>query len=301
MNRFVLAASILAMTASGALAEVTLSGDARIGLIYNDGATDFTSRARVTFAMSGESDDGLSFGATFRADNAVAASTGLAGSVYMSGSFGKVSIGDVDGAAAAAVGQVSAIGVTDLFSFNEIGYALGTEDPSVLYEYGFGAGTLYASWNDQGDYGLAGKYVFGAYTLAAGFERIDANTDVTGSIYDVRWGFGPVFINGVSQYSLGATAAMGDATVKGVWAHYVEDNFDGTMDQYAISVDYKMGAATVTGVYSAFSGNGLYSAMGDDAYGLGVSYDLGGGATVKGGVASLGGDTVADLGLALEF
>jgi outer membrane protein OmpU len=271
MNRFVLAASILAMTASGAFAEVTLSGDARIGVLYDGGDTAITSRARVTFALSGETDSGLSFGATFRADNAAAAAAGLGGSVFYSSAFGKVSVGDVDGAAAAAVGQVSGIGLTNLFDFNEIGYALGTEDPSVLYEYGFGAGTVYGSWNDQGDYGLAGKYAFGAYTLAAGFERIDANTDVTGSIYQTRLGLLPVLVNGVSQYSLGATAAVGDATVKGVWAHYVEDNFDGTIDQYAISVDYKMGAATVTGVYSAFSGNGLYSALGSDAFGLGVT------------------------------
>lgn len=301
MKRLILAASILGASAGGAMADVTLSGDARLGVYYDGTDTVITNRARVTFTMSGESDSGLSFGATFRADNAVGAAAGTAGSVYVSSSIGKLSVGDVDGAAAAAVGQVSAIGLTDLNSFNEIGYALGTEDPSVLYEYGFGSGTVYASWNNAGDYGVAGKYAFGNYTLAAGFERIDAGTDVTGSIYDTRWGFGPVFFNGVTQYSLGATAELGDATVKGVWARYDEDNNSGTMDQYALSVDYKFGAATVTAVYNAFSGGGIYAGDSDDAYGLGVAYDLGGGAVVKAGVASLGGTVVADMGLALSF
>jgi outer membrane protein OmpU len=86
-----------------------------------DGDDDigFTSRARVTFTFSGETDGGLSFGASFRADNSSNAANGTAGSVFLSGAFGKISMGDVDGAAVAAVGHVDGVGLTGLGDRNE--------------------------------------------------------------------------------------------------------------------------------------------------------------------------------------
>jgi hypothetical protein len=81
MKKLLLATSILAGTAGLAAAEITLSGDARMGFlddfVYDGGDDDigFTSRARVTFTFSGETDGGLSFGASFRADNSSNART----------------------------------------------------------------------------------------------------------------------------------------------------------------------------------------------------------------------------------
>ena len=41
---------------------------------------------------------GLEFGASIRADNAAAGNSGTGGSQYLSGSFGKISMGDLNGA-----------------------------------------------------------------------------------------------------------------------------------------------------------------------------------------------------------
>ena len=74
MKNFLLATTILVASAGFAVAEITLSGDARMGIVDNggvDGAV-FSSRARVSFNMAGETDGGLAFGASFRADNAAA-------------------------------------------------------------------------------------------------------------------------------------------------------------------------------------------------------------------------------------
>ncbi|MEY4696252.1 MAG: hypothetical protein RIT14_680, partial [Pseudomonadota bacterium] len=151
MKKILLATTILVGTAGFAAAEVALSGDARMGVIsgFGDVDTAFTSRARVAFTLSGETDGGLAFGGSFRADNAGAAASGTAGSVYVSGAFGKLSMGDVDGAALAAVGHVDGVGLTGLGDLNESLYVANggfsnddleledavTGDPSVLYAY----------------------------------------------------------------------------------------------------------------------------------------------------------------------
>jgi outer membrane protein OmpU len=189
MKKLLLATSILAGTAGLAAAEITLSGDARMGFldefVYDDEAVDdigFTSRARVAFTFSGETDGGLSFGASFRADNSSNAANGTAGSVFLSGAFGKISMGDVDGAALAAVGHVDGVGLTGLGDRNESAFignggladddltdldsitAGGLEnfgltgDPSVLYEYTTGNIGLFVGLTNPG-YGS--EFAFG--------------------------------------------------------------------------------------------------------------------------------------------
>ena len=56
-----------------------------------------------------------------------------------------------------------------------------------------------------------------------------------------------------------------------------------------------MGATTITVAYSDSD------VAADAAYGIGLAYDLGGGATLKGGVADISGTTKADLGVSMSF
>lgn len=75
MKKLLLASTILGLSAGMAAAEITLSGDARMGLLDDFGSAGavFSSRARVKFTMSGESDTGFTFGAEFRANDAAGA------------------------------------------------------------------------------------------------------------------------------------------------------------------------------------------------------------------------------------
>ena len=332
MKKFLLATTVLVATAGVAAAEVTLSGDARMGVIDNfqNSATDdigFTSRARVTFTLSGESDSGLAFGGSFRADNAGGilvqdsnddgtidptdpnevnnggASLGRSGSVFISGTFGKLSMGDVDDAALSAVGQVSGVGLTGLGDLNEISY-MGTEgtffnDPTALYEYSTNGFTFYVSLTnpntytadlndngivDEGDlYGadetisVGAKYAMDAYTFGLGYE----NADFEGT-------------GGQENIALGASGTWGGFTLKAVGS-WADGNVDGS--QYAFSVDYAMDAWGFTAFYNDESGltndvtepvTGVVTEEqwgSDPTYGVGVSYDLGGGASVVGGYA----------------
>jgi outer membrane protein OmpU len=290
MKKILLATTLLAATTGFAAAEVTLSGDARMGIISDFGGdTAFTSRARVKFTMSGETDGGLAFGASFRADNAVDAKNGDAGSVFISGAFGKLSMGDVDGAANAAVGHVSGVGLTGLGDLNEstfIGNGDGVTDPSALYEYSTGDLTIYASVTNPTDaaltdaYSIAAKYALGDYTVALGYENLQNNV-------------GP---GEVTHIILGASATFGAVTVK---ANYGEADLGATNEsQWALSVDYKADALTVTAFYTDDEDLG-----GAEAYGLGASYDLGGGASVVGGYAKnqTTDEDAFDLGVSMSF
>ncbi|WP_439563477.1 porin, partial [Roseinatronobacter sp.] len=68
MKKLLLASTALVMSAGVASAQVALSGDARMGITYDnsrDAKLQFSSRARVTFTLSGETDTGMAFGASF--------------------------------------------------------------------------------------------------------------------------------------------------------------------------------------------------------------------------------------------
>jgi outer membrane protein OmpU len=296
MKKILLATTLLAASTGFAAAEVTLSGDARMGIISNfDSAAtllvdesdlQFTSRARVKFTLSGSTDGGLEFGASFRAQDAVNASKGTAGSVFISGAFGKLSMGDVDDAANSAVGQVSGVGLTGLGDLNEVSYIGGGLDPTALYEYSTGDLTIYASVTNPTlavspasntvAYSVAAKYALGDYTVALGYEDDDA---------------------GSTHIIAGASATFGAATVKAIYGSASGGPIDG--DQYAVSVDYKADALTVTAFYS----NKDLLAITQEAYGLGASYDLGGGASVVGGYShnETSNQDAFDLGVSMSF
>jgi len=123
MKKILLATTILSVSAGFAAADVSVSGDARMGVVATDGASVFSSRMRVKFTGSGTTHGGLTFGGSFRAADANGAGAGTKGSVYISGAFGKISMGDVDSGDAAAVGQLASVGYTGLGSGNSINYA----------------------------------------------------------------------------------------------------------------------------------------------------------------------------------
>ncbi len=314
---------ILAASVGAASAEVTLSGSARMGVIDNFGAdnTGFTSRARVEFTLSGETDSGLSFGASFRADNAVGANSGTAGSVFMSGAFGKLSMGDVDGAAQMAVGHVDGVGLTGLGDLNEniflgagglSGYIADnysgdpefvmTGDPTALYEYSAGAVSVYASLTNpsfvpdgdvSGDaYALGAAYTVSNYKFSLGYEKVDMDFGFAEAYYD--------------HVIAGADGTFGAVVLK---ARYGKGNASNTggpfsdYEQWGLSATYTAGALSLTGFVTNKSdvfANSDVVRFERDAYGIGASYDLGGGAKVVGGYVSRDDSGTSSVGTGTE-
>ena len=324
MKKILLATSALVMTTGFAAAEITLSGDARMGIVsVDDGVTTvnrFSSRVRIVFTASGETDSGLSFGASMRADqfggNDNDGSNGDSGNtgdtngdstVFISGAFGKLTMGDVSGAADALVGQVSGVGYGPNDDTQEINF-IGANKTAVYYEYstgaltfGLGAGQIdtdesNAEFADFGvdaadTYSIGVKYATDAYSAALAWETAD---------------FGPT---SVDMLSLGGSATFGAATVK---ARVSDLDISGADTAYALSVDYVMGATTLTAFYTDYGNTGIvlnpYHHGGTDTQhiGIGASYDLGGGATVAGGYTMQNNDgiedaSIANLGLKFSF
>lgn len=311
MKALLASTALLAAMVGIASAEVAVTGSARMGMVdgFGDVGPQFSSRVRITFTASGETDTGLAFGATVRADQSGQGNTANNDStVYMSGGFGKLSMGDVDGAANAATGQTDGVGYTGLSDLNEVTYlanggtdfgdpGIGLDDPqdtSVLYEYTTGSLSFYLS-STQLDVAegaqaksIAAKYSTGAFAVSLGYENLDAEDDY-------EW----------EQFVLGGSATFGGVTVKAIYADGKNNQGD-EWKQHSVSATYAMDALSVTAFVADDEDlltNDLESSANARAYGLGASYDLGGGAKVSGGyVKNRTDDTNAvDLGLSFSF
>ena len=277
MKKILLATTLLASTAGFAAAEVAVTGTARMGVTTNtvSGDAQFSSRFRVIFTASGETDGGLTFGASVRNDQIGTGGTANGDStVYISGAFGKLTMGDTGNAADSLVGQVSGVGYTSLGSLNEISW-LGKDVTGAQYEYSAGALTFalgLGQANATEDFiSAAVKYSTDAYSVALGYED---NNSVG------------------SEISVLGSATFSGATVK---AKIVDG--DATVDTaYALSVDYALSGANLTAFYTAH-GNSIAN------YGIGASYDLGGGASVAGGIVDGDNlvDPIYDLGVKMSF
>ena len=326
MKKILFASTALVLSAGVAAAEVTVGGDGRMGVVYGETPTNenefsFNSRIRISFTATGETDTGLAFGGSIRADNAAPGSitatitdanglspgdvgfdpttvqianessgggvNGLAGSVFVSGAFGKLSMGDVDSAAQAAVGQVSGVGYTGIGDLNEISYIGVPLDESALYEGTFGGFTVYGSIDQISDdstaVSIAAGYEFAGVAVALGYEDVEDLGD---------------------HIVVGASGTFAGATLKAVYGHFDVDG-GGDIDQFAISADYTFGATTVTGFVQGDDTDGIDDDT-DLNYGIGAAYDLGGGAVLKGGIAHDGdaandADVRADFGITMSF
>ena len=91
MKKLLIATTALVATAGMAAADVTLSGYAEMGIKDNGEDTVFHHDLDVKFSLTGETDGGLTFGATIDLDE-VADGIGSENgphSVFISGNFGK--------------------------------------------------------------------------------------------------------------------------------------------------------------------------------------------------------------------
>lgn len=340
MKKVLFATSALIAFAGAAAAEVAVSGDGRMGMVYDGEDMQFSSRARAKFTMTGESDAGLSFGGSFRVDQenysanpaGRSAAKGTAGSVFVSGTYGKLSMGDVVSAAEAAIGDLPELGYTGgefAGDVEEVDYLTGdgaNEDqgPTALYEYAINGVKLYASMTD----GSARKCDAVMGSLGCYDDEDDKDTDLAYSLaaaYEMgAYSVGLAYSDdGVAnEIVLGGTAAFNEFKLSGFYAKYEDRAIEeagewalpaGTLyDQaYGLGVEYKMANGVgLEGVWirrEVEFADGVATDASDsyDAYGIGASYDLGGGASVAGAVMKnelyADNETRADFGLNFKF
>ena len=308
MKKVLLATTALGLSAGVAAADVTVGGTGRMGIIYNeDGfannftgseqSYDFTSRIRIEFTASGETDGGLAFGGSIRADNAAGGNIGTEGNVFISGEFGKLSMGDVDGGAEIVVGDLAFVSLTGLGDFNETLYTFGANDPNALYEYSAGGLTLALGLSDDDEYSAGVGYDGGIWSVGLGYEKLPEGGNVSRDID----GETVVVIEDVSDtvhQLIGAAAVtFSNITLKGMYGNInVDEPGQDNLDQWGLSAEGVFGATTVAAFYHELQGlEGAVGAVsgetiGEDNlqyYGIGAEYDLGGGASVAAGLASV--------------
>lgn len=324
MKKFLIASTAIVALSGAAAAEVTVSGDAQFGMKYDNRMTEYdsagfptggttgdisvSSRARVTFTMTGETDSGLSFGAKLRTGHARYTESrdnfSPTTTVWAEGAYGKLTVGDVDSAIEQAIGDLPEVGFSGLEFYNELYYAATDafddhDNKGVVYTYKYGDATFYASFEDKHVGYDAGKYRGNSWSV--------------GASYDVQ------------QYSFGIGYSSGEDFGDGKWKSWgvmASGDFNGLTGKLAFveskdDVD-KLRQIGVGAEYTLPSGIGLqgFYRVNDwknwgkeNVLALGASYDLGGGATIKGGVAYTKDKrvtpnysrTIADLGLQFKF
>lgn len=280
MKKVLFATTALVAFAGAAAAEVSVGGDARMGLTYDDSRaqeTTMDTRVRIRFTASGTTDGGLEWEAASRIRTGQEGGASVNAfnelGVTISGAFGSLTFGSESSAAEYAVGDLAGVGFGPRLVGNENVYLNTAETARALYSYSASGFTGYVSIAALGTdtYAIGAKYETNGLTLALGYEDAD----------------------GVDHIIGGVTYAFGDTTLKGTYGTSDDLNFD----QYGVSIAHKMGATTLKAYYRATETGGVDA----DFYGIGADYALGGGATLAGGIADRDGDTLASLGLKFSF
>jgi outer membrane protein OmpU len=323
MKKVLFATTALVATAGVAAADVTFGGYGRFGVIYVEGApneTTITSRFRLQIDATAESDNGITFGArariqqdndgdsnganlgadaasaggTFRGDRV---ETGINGIRYFARSGGlEVGVGNIYGAIDSMPGMYPVeLGLTGLnydYILNGAGAysatydsdgngAAGRNGVEVLYSMGDLSAHLSYSELDltAGNGDLEGEriegylaYTFSGWTVALGLQDSDNAGDTEVAL------------------TVGGNVGVADLTFG-----YADNGTNG--DAFAITAAFDIGAATrLTAVVLD------QESYTDTVYGVGVTHDLGGGTSLRGGIQNNNaGNTVADLGVRFNF
>lgn len=267
MKKVLFTSTALVLAAGVASADVAVTGGANMGLKYNGTTTTVHNEIDFNIVGSGETDGGVTFGASVDLDadsnnSANTANTVNDPEVFVSYNGLTLTVGDIG--EAADQGGLADVGYDGIGIDNvaEIG-SFGSHD--VLVTYAFGDISVAASADSSNsDWGIGASGSFDAFTFAVGYGETAGATQATVTL----------------GYSAGAFGGN---------VFYVDN---GAADAFGVDVSYTTGDVTVTAVYA--------DAGASDGYGIGVAYDLGG-ATLAGGVGEAAGTTVADLGISFSF
>ncbi|MEL6519853.1 MAG: porin [Pseudomonadota bacterium] len=340
MKKVLLASTALVGLAGMAAAEVSISGSAELGIVggsrYDDNV-QFFNDVDVTFSMTGETDGGLQFGVSVDLDEAATLDPDSASSfdselddiggyaIFISGNFGRVTVGDTDGALDFALQEINVghPGSIDDSETEHPGFFGSYHDGAgfydgqiVRYEYSFDAFTVAVSveqgqsttdLDTDGDgfvvagvdeqsvealdtaFAIGARYTFdlaaGSIVVGAGYQSIDA--DAVGGLLE----------DGNAARTADETADIFGISVTGNFdsgfsavLNYVDGDIAGIEGSNYVGVGaaYSFDALTLAANYGMFD-------FGDDSeadgFALNVGYDLGGGMSV---LAAYSDGTVTD-------
>ncbi|PCH73043.1 MAG: porin [Rhodobacteraceae bacterium] len=351
MKKILFVTTALIATASVASAEVRISGYGRFGIDYNDGnsrtvasagpgglqtalgvpiptsSTNITSRLRLQFDMSTETDSGVTFGARFRAQ--AESRDNIPGGAFFNGARFFASyegfqllVGNIIGAIENTPGlyletRTADIGIdgagfesivanVNAESFNWDSYSsggTGANGVEVIYSANGFVGHLSYSTNNGAiaadRFAVMGSYNFGDWTVALSAQSSDTLWEdkvvfsVAGDLgqFGVRLAYADN--DGISKVGLYGNMDIGAA---GNLVAYVTD--EGAVDAADVVAgrnDNRDVNADPLGIAATNGGEGT-------GYGINYSYDLGGGATFIAGFRRASDDNnTAQAGVYFSF
>ena len=265
--------------------------------------TAAANRFRINFKGTGETDGGISYGISGRAEQS---DTSLTGSQYVSGVFGKIKMGDLGGADNDATGHLAGVGLTGLgfneeFAYQAVGHNFGYEYSAGGVTIGYSQDTSLTTGSNSA-LGLKYSGDMGGATISAGIGQSKVGTS-TQSTFAVSASSGGLTLKAVSStndngpdvaHAVGVTRSA-SGTTAAVLDTVAVSNPD--TDQSGISISYAMDAMTVTGFTKKVSTTGVAD---KDYSGFGFAYDMGG-VVLKAGVVDANDQQLVDFGLSFSF
>ena len=313
MKKALIASTALVLTAGVAAADVTISGYGRTGVIYYENDTDenetqVISRLRMNIDAATSTDQGVDFGARFRIqwdqnqdDNGKL----NAGKLYVTSSGLTVEVGNVDTA------------------FDSAGLLYANELGSYDRQVGFLQGAFFAydsdAYDNAGRLGVAAKYSIAGATLRASYvdpDQTDSSSFVGDNeefslAVDYTWNerleLSAAYVTdgaGIEDndiFFIGARYAVMENARIGL--NYVDASNDSIVDvgnSIALYGDYTL-ADGLTTIEAYIANNDQDDNETDNAFGIGVNYDLGGarlGASLHRDYSE---NVTADMGVRFDF
>jgi len=286
------------------------------------------SRIRLQIDMTTEADNGLTFGARLRAEadsfpqevgNSGGAPTFNAPRFWASTGGFTVSVGNIVGAIEAMPGTyansqssgtgLSGLGFLDLVpnvngvgtwdSYSSKGQGAATQN-GVEIMYSAGAFTGHISYSN-------GERTYGTFSSGSNEGRLAAYVAYAFNDWTVAAGINESDLDGESFYMLTVGGKVGNVDLSLGYAHRDETDDD----RITLRAGADVGAATRVYGYITQSDNVINTdsagdfasfASEDMSYGIGVSHNLGGGASLEAGVVrDYNEETRADMGIRFNF
>jgi outer membrane protein OmpU len=289
--------AIIARTKATTNAAVAKASDTTVG----------KNRVRIAFAGSGTTDGGLTYGFSARADHS---NTSTGGSQYISGAFGKISMGDLNGGDEQMVGNLSGVGSSGAGSHQEFGYQSSAHN--IGYSVSM-AGVSFAATTDlvrgadatktgsNTAYGIKWSGDMGGSTvgIAIGTSKIG---NVTEDSMSIGVSMGGLSIKAVSHTNdngpaVAAVVASAETTSGSTHVAAVGAVANSDTDTTGLSISYAMDAMSVTAYTRTESTSGVAD---KDYSGVGFTYNMGG-ATLKAGFVDANDISIMDFGINFSF
>jgi len=279
MKKILLASTALVATTGFAMADMSWSGSANMGLKYSDnGTTTIHNEIDLGMAASGETDNNIAWKVEMGVDSSVADDVHTkvvdAGSVSITGDFGTIRVG-----AASTAGTVvgiaevgfDGIGMDDAA---ELGRNVGGTTPNVQWNYTMDDIALHVSTETSSDnMAAAMSWTSGSLAIALSHASVGTTNGATATAGSIS--------TSVSGFAVTVMAAS---------------NSDNTKDSLGMSA-----SMPVEGLGSVTFVTGSNNTDAKSTYGIGFSKVIGEGVTLAGGFGSANGNSKADLGIGFSF